>query len=203
MRLNFLVVSLMATVIGCGSGSKECGEAECSAVCSADGAEEVVEEKAGQQVSEFEASMVDPILSDIRDGVRPFTEDGIGICKGIKQCDEYLGAEAGELAAGRYMVRAELAVPNVGEPGTWKIQFDLECTTTRNTANGEQSSTSNYSREYDVRWAGNDRGYRLQPLRTIESPSKGGKRVCKYKIIAPHPDGDKVYEGGWSTPEAS
>jgi hypothetical protein len=201
MRLTLGMIGLMAGLAGCGSASTQCGEAECATVCA--GAAEAVAEEAGVKVSSFEAGLVDPILEDIRGGVRPFGEDSIGICKGVKQCDEFLGNQAGELPEGRYMVRAELGVPNVGEPGTWKIKFDLECTTTRKTANGEQSSTSNYSREYDVRYAGKDRGYRLQPLRTIESPSRGGARSCKYKITAPHPDGDKVYEGGWDTPEAS
>ena len=213
MRFSGIMLVASLGLIGCGSGPKECGEAECKAVCDAGAAQTApVEEKAA--VSDFEDSLVGPILNDIREGVRPFNENGIGICKmpapvekgapkPKEQCVEFLGSNAGELGEGRYMVRAELMVPNVGDPGIWKIKFDLECNTTRETANGEQTSTSNYSREYDVRYAGKDRGYRLQPLRTIESPSKGGKRECKYTITAPHPDGDKVYEGGWITPAAS
>ena len=213
MRFNGVMLVAALGLFACSSAPKECGEAECKAVCAADEAG-AAPEKAEAKVSEFEDSLVGPILDDIRGGVRPFSAEGIGVCKmpapGEKgapkpkdQCLEFLGSDAGELGEGRYMVRAELAVPNVGEPGTWKIQFDLECTTTRQTANGEQTSTSNYSREYDVRYAGKERGYRLQPLRTIESPSKGGKRECKYTITSPHPDGDKVYTGGWITPEAS
>lgn len=213
MGIRGIMLAATISIMGCSSAPKECGEAECAAVCkSNDAAVAPVEEKA--KGSDFEDSLVGPILDDIRAGVRPFDEQGIGICrmpdpsekgtgKPDDQCPEYLGNEAGELAEGRYMVRANLAVPNVGEPGTWKIRFDLECITTRQTANGEQKSNSNYSREYDVRYAGKDRGYRLQPLRTIESPSKGGKRDCTYTITAPHPDGDKTYKGSWTTPEAS
>jgi hypothetical protein len=204
MRLSLGMIALIANLGGCGSAPAECGKAECAAVCEAAApAAPAAPVAEAAKVSSFEAGLVDPILKDVRAGVRPFGEDSIGICKGVKQCDEFLGNNAGELGEGRYMVRAELGVPNVGDPGTWKITFDLECTTTRKTANGDQTSTSNYSREYDVRYAGKDRGYRLQPLRTIESPSKGGARSCKYKITAPHPDGDKVYDGSWSTPEAS
>lgn len=204
MRLTLGMFALIANLGGCGSAPADCGETECAAICAtaAEGAPAAEPAAEAAKVSGFEAGLVDPILQDIRSGVRPFGDDSIGICKGVKQCEDFLGGDAGELGEGRYMVRAELGVPNVGEPGTWKIKFDLECTTTRKTANGDQSSTSNYSREYDVRYAGKDRGYRLQPLRTIESPSKGGARSCKYTITAPHPDGDKVYEGSWSTPEA-
>ena len=138
----------------------------------------------------------------MRKGVAAYDEQGVGICKGERTCDEFLGVKVGELPKGKYIVKAELQVPNVGDPGTWKVQFDTECTTTKKTANGETSSTSNYSRSYDVRYAGKDRGYRLMPLRTIESPSKGGARTCNWKLVAPHPDGDKVFEGQWSTPDA-
>jgi hypothetical protein len=157
----------------------------------------------GGDLTAFEHTLVDPVLDDIRQGIRPFTSESVGICKGQgKECEEYLGLDVGELPPGQYMVRAEFRVPRSGEPGTWKVQFDTECTTTRTTASGESTSTSSNTRDYDVRYAGEDRGYRLSPLYSIDSPSTGGARSCTFKLIGLHPDGDKVIQGSWSTPDA-
>jgi hypothetical protein len=207
MRTTSYLVALIA-LSGCGTPEPAtCGDAECAAICDAKGPKEAVPaEEPGKgpdlALTSFTADLLGPMVEDIQGGVRPFGEEGIGICKGTRQCDEFLGTDGVELPAGKYMVRAELQVPNIGEKGTWKVKFDTKCTTIRKTENGETSSSSDYSREYDVRYAGKDRGYRLQPLRTIESPSRGGARECSYTLTAPHPDGDKVYSGKWSTPEA-
>jgi hypothetical protein len=72
----------------------------------------------------------------------------------------------------------------------------------KTTASGETKSSSSNTRSYPVAYAGEDRGYRLLPLRSITSPSEGGAKSCVYTIKAPHPDGDKVYTGSWSTPDA-
>ncbi|MBT3218244.1 MAG: hypothetical protein HN348_04080 [Proteobacteria bacterium] len=204
MRCAVLTILLATGLAACGGNAPaKCGEAECADLCAKGADNQGEEPKAGGgevTLSDFEKQLLTPILDDVRAGVRPFNDEGIGICKGAKTCDEFLGLTPGELAPGKYIVRAELTVPNVGEKGTWKVDFDTECTTVRDTPSGESSSTSNYNRSYDVRYAGVDRGYRLQPLRTIESPSRGGKRTCNYKITAPHPDGNKVYEGSWTTP---
>lgn len=194
------VAAVLAAMVGCG-GSKECGQAECAGVCAEiGGGAEPGGGSSSAKMTEFENSLLSPVLEDIKEGVRPFTDQGIGICKGTKDCDEFLGSDVGELPAGDYMVMADLRVPKIGEPGTWTIVFDTECETTRTTESGSTSSTSSSSRSYDVRYAGESRGYRLMPLRTIESPATGARK-CTYKITAPHPDGDKVYTGSWSTPD--
>lgn len=199
-----LLLAAAAALTGCGVPAADCGPAECADVCAnapATSATPATSAASGPTLTEFEVSLVQPILDDVRQGVRPYAEQSTGICRGQgKVCDEYLGLEAGELPPGEYMVRAELRVPKQGEPGTWKVRFDTECVTTRVTANGETTSTSNNSREYDVRYAGEDRGYRLSPLLTIDSPSRGGARACTWELVAPHPDGDKVISGSWSTP---
>jgi len=203
-RMGLVVVGLV--LAGC-TQPGECGQAECQAICDGMAALEEVDAEApaaaSESLTEFEKQLVDPILTDVREGIRPFTPESVGVCKGQgKVCEEYLGLTPGELPPGRYMVRAELRVPKVGEPGTWKVKFDTECTTTKKTASGESSSTSTNSREYDVRYAGNDRGYRLSPLFSFESPSSGGARSCAWKLIGSHPDGEKVIEGSFSTPAA-
>lgn len=202
MRVRVLVVALVLGALTACGGSKECGPAECAGVCDGGGTAGGggTDGATSAKMTEFENSLLSPVLEDIREGVRPFTDQGIGICKGTKNCDEFLGSDVGELPEGDYMVMADLRVPKIGEPGTWTIVFDTECETTRTTESGSTSSTSSSSRSYDVRYAGESRGYRLMPLRTIESPAVGARK-CTYKITAPHPDGDKVYTGSWSTPD--
>lgn len=200
---------IISLLVGCG-GPADCGVKECADICAQGEApapdatkpDPTPAPSGSANMTSFEASLLGPVLEDVRAGVRPFGAEGIGVCKGRgKTCDEYLGTTVdAPLPEGEYMLRAELAVPDSGERGTWKVKFDLECTTTRKTEKGENSATSNQSREYDVIYAGKDRGYRLQPLWTINSPNRYGASDCKYKITAPHPDGDKVYEGSWKVP---
>lgn len=205
----------MMAMMGCG-GPTECGVTECADVCAKSTPAAIpappaaaVEAPAsapasGGSLSSFEAELVGPLLEDLRAGVRPYTDEGIGICKGSgKDCSKFLGLSPGELGPGSHMVRAELSVPKGGERGTWKVQFDVECTTTKNTANGSSTNTSNYNKSYDVVYAGKDRGFRLQPLYKIDSPNPGGARDCKYKLTAPHPDKEPtVWSGSWMVPAA-
>jgi hypothetical protein len=195
------VLSLTFTVSGCGT----CDEVACAEVSAkAVEAARTEWESEGTLITGLEEELLTPVVADIREGVRPWAENSIGICKGRRTCDEggFLGTEVGVLPEGEYLIMAEFRVPNAGPPGTWKIRFDTECTTTRTTPSGPTESTSNSSREYDVRYAGDERGYKLMPLRTIESPSVGGARNCNYTITAPHPSGDKVFRGSWAVPEA-
>lgn len=201
---------LWTMLIGCG-GPGECGVEECADVCAKLGPAEAPKPAAatapaqkGGGLTTFEEGLVGPILEDLRGGVRPFGDEGIGVCKGSgKNCESFLGSSPGELAPGKHMLRAELAVPKSGPKGTWKVKFDIECTTTKKTESGSSTSTSTKSKEYTVIYAGEDRGYRLQPLWTIDSPSPHGAKDCKYKITAPHPDGeDNVYSGSWKVPDA-
>lgn len=204
MRYGIAIIALgLSMLSACGGGSATCGEAECAPICEKTAGETT--EAAGTastKLTTFEDGLLAPVVEDVRAGVRSFDEQGIGICRGTKECEEFLGSDVGELPPGDYMVKAELRVPKIGEPGTWSITFDTSCDAIRKTESGETTSTSNSSRSYDVRYAGEQRGYRLMPLRTIESPSKGGARKCTYTITAPHPDGDKVYKGSWETPDA-
>jgi len=196
-----LAVGLALLATGCG-GTPAVTAADCADFVTAGVAAATADAPEGTVLTGYEEEMLSPLLAAVRAGVTPFGDDGVGVCRGRGSCDEYVGTDVGELGAGEYIVKAELAVPNVGETGTWKVTFATDCTVTRTTSTGETTSTTNSSREYEVRYAGTDRGYRLIPLRTIKSPSDGGKRECTYTLTAPHPDGDKVYTGSWSVPAA-
>jgi len=187
LRAGALLLAGACALTGCKKAAAASGDAPASSP------------SAGGEMTAFERSIVGPMLEDVRQGVRPFDANGIGICRTSgKDCQEFLGAEPGTLPPGKYLVKAELAVPQAGSKGTWKINFETECAITSKSGSSESTTTNKYSHSYDVIYAGADRGYRLMPLTTIDSPSPAGARKCTYKITAPHPDGDKVYTGSWS-----
>lgn len=177
----------LVLLAACGPKSVECGPVACAEVCAAQQGEGLA------AASAFEASLLEPLLDDVRAGVQPWGEEGIGLCRGGRTCEAYLGMEPGELAPGDYVLRAELRVPDVGERGTWRVDFDTECTSSG-------GAPQRYTRTYEVIAPGGDRPYRLGALRRITSPSADGPTSCTFRLTAPHPDGDKVYTGSWSTP---
>jgi hypothetical protein len=159
--------------------------------------------QAGPALTEFERTLVSPMLDDIRAGVRPFADGTVGICEGQgKTCDAFLGTDPGSLDAGKYMLRGEFRAPKLGEKGTWKVQLETKCVTTKKTASGESSTTDNRTREYDVVYAGEERGYRLSPMVKIDSPSQNGAVACTYVLTSLHPDAPTTIEGGWQVPSA-
>ena len=209
MRWNLLTLPalVIAGLSACG-GSGECGEAECAAVCASAAKASTDPAKAAkapqpeaQAMSPFEKSMIDPMLEDLRAGIRAWDEEGIGICTGKnKECAKFMGQNPGALPEGDYHVQAILRVPKSGAEGTWEVTFATECTTTRETANGSSSSSSNYSKTYTVQYINEERGARLTPLRSISSPNSSGEQVCDYTMTLSHPDGDRVVKGQWTVP---
>ena len=166
-----------AWLLGCGGG--ECTPEACA---------ELAPE--GTAASDFERSLVEPVLASVRAGVRPWDAEGVGVCRGTRTCEAFLGADAGELAKGEYLVRASLRVPPVGD---WTVTFESVCTP-------EGGEPVTWNRTYDVVATGTEHPFRIGALRRITSPAEGGAQSCTYTLTAPHPDGDKVYRGGWSTP---
>ena len=204
MRITSLALPTVIAVAltGCKAAPTECGPEQCAAVCDQLAAA-APKGDAGVTLNAFEAGILAETLSDMRQGVRRFDEHGVGICKGSgKDCEEYVGMDVGELPEGEYMVRAELAVPNAGERGTWKVTFATHCETTFTNDKGDVTTTqSDRSRDYDVSFAGKSRGYRISPLLKIKSPSEAGKEACTFTLTSPV--GDKVNElkGSWTVPQ--
>ena len=203
MRITWLVSLGVFALSACGSQSAECGAAECADICAAQGTP-AAEPGGGTALTltDFEESLLGPVLEDVRAGVRPFAENSIGICRGTQNCEEPLGTDVGELPEGKYMIRAELEVPDVGPKGTWKVEFSTTCETIKVTANGENRTSNDYNRTFEVVHSRSERGFRLQPLRTIESPSPFGRRECSWQLKTVHPDNGQVFEGSWSVPGA-
>lgn len=207
LRSSFVsaVLGSIALVAGCGGGGApagKCGEAECKSFCASSAAPAPAKATGGGEgMSAFERQLLDPMLADVRAGIRPFSEQSVGVCRGqAKECEEWLGTDVAELPPGKYMLRAELRVPKAGD--SWKVRLDTSCETTKKTKSGETKNTQTNSKEYEVKYLGEERGYRLSPLFTIDSPSTSGARACTWKLVLQHPDGDKTVEGKWAVPDA-
>ena len=198
---------LLLVLFACG-GTPDCGPAECSDVCAettpaqAPAPAEAHTPAKGSGLSDFEKSLMDPMLEDLRAGVRPWDASSVSICpKGQpRECSEALGLTPGELPPGEYIVHAQLRVPQTGDD--WKVKYEHSCTTTKETSNGTSTSTNNYDKEYSVSYINEEKPATLSPLMRITSPNKGGSKTCTFTLTAPHPDGDKVIEGSWSLPDA-
>ena len=193
----------LLAVLGCGG---ECGPEECAAVCNPEG---VVAPVPGEPteppvpgepaptaaptgpISPFEQQVLDAVLTEIRNGVRPSGEEAIGVCRGKKDCDKFYGPDAGKLGKGNYWVRALLAVPP-GPAGTWKVHFSTEC-------KSPAGESRMFERDYDLVYSGPDQATKLN-LRAFASPSEEGPEVCTWTLVTPHPTGDKVFTGGWEVP---
>ncbi len=191
---TFILVATAGMLISC-KGGGTAGAADCATTSSSS-------QGSTAGLTSFEQGLVGPLLSDVREGVQPYNEQSIGICKGQgRDCAEFLGGSAEDLPPGEYMMRAELKVPRVGDKGTWRVKIEAECTTTRKTERGETTSTSTTSKEYDVQYAGTERGSRLSPLYTIRSPDPSGEKHCNYKLTSLHPDHPTEWTGSWSVPQ--
>ena len=174
-------------LVGCVQGDP-CPEPDCP-TCP----ENVIE------VEDWQRAVLTPYIETLSKGLQPFGEKGFGICEGRdRACETFLGAEPAALAVGEYVVRAELGVPELGQG--WKVEFKIACETTR--ASGKITPYS-HDRMYDVKHiARDDRGYRLHPLWTIQSPHKQGARSCKYELVPHRPDGSTgtPWKGAYATP---
>lgn len=181
--------------MGC---TPECGPEQCAAICDPNAAQPVAPEPTPspapgqpQAPSAFEQGILDWVLQDIRTGVRPAGEQAVGLCRGKRDCDKFLGTEAGKLTRGSYWVRAQLLVPP-GPPGTWKVVFSSECAA----PSGEVRS---FEREFDVLHAGPGQATTVN-LRAFSVPSDDGPQSCTWKLVAKDPKGDHTYAGSWEHP---
>jgi hypothetical protein len=186
---------LWAWGVGCGG---DCGPEECATVCAEApppelGLTDAIEAPPDAEEPEItaqEQGILDAVLEEVRAGIRPWpSEDAIGVCRGRKDCDKFLGTDAGKLSRGSFFVRADLRVPP-GPLGTWKVSFRTECAT-------PDGQVFTFEREYDVTHNGEERPTRLQPLRAFEVPSDEGPQSCKWTLVAPDPAGDRVFRGSW------
>jgi hypothetical protein len=151
----------------------------------------------GLTLEPWEAELLGDQVQQLRAGVRPFDAQGWGVCTGSKKCGDFIGTDPGTLAPGEYLLRAELSVPRLGDG--WTARFDQSCEVTR--PNG-QTSTRDSERSHDIAYAGDSRGYRLEPLIRIQSPAPDGDRACTATLTPIRPDGTagEPWKASWRVP---
>jgi len=149
-------------------------------------------------LSDFENGLLADAIAEIREGIVPFSESGFGICEGVQKCERFLGATPGLLAEGDHLVHAELKVPDYGEG--WTVNFVHQCNVAGENTN--QMPANVWSKSYNVKNSGPNRGYRVSPLIRIKSPHPSGARTCTYSLTPVRPDGKELpaHQGSYETP---
>ena len=153
-------------------------------------------------VTPEELDLLNPFLSDLREGIREFSPNSIGICKGQgKDCPEFVGLDAGELAEGKYMIRGDFQAPKLAPEEGWKVKFSVDCEITKKTGDTTSTTTKNYSKEYKISHVTRtEYGYRLSPLYNIESPSSRGKHICTWSLTGQNLSEPVVWKGSYTIP---
>ena len=153
--------------------------------------------------SAYEAGLLEPLLADLRAGVRPWDEQSIGLCRGKRTCDDFLGAHPGILPPGDYVLRAVLAVPQLGAPGDWTAALDTTCTITGVDASGvRRTRTIRDHQDHLVRYAGPNEGFHLEPLLRLTSPSPA-EQACTWTLALIGPETRAEVSGDWAIPAAT
>ena len=154
-------------------------------------------------VSEAELKLLEPFLSDLREGIREFSPNSVGICEGqSKSCETFVGLDAGELAEGKYMIRGDFQAPKLKPESGWTIKFAVDCEITKISKNSTSTTTKNYAKEYTINHVNRtEYGYRLSPLYNIESPSSSGTHKCSWSITGANLDEPVVWKGSYTIPQ--
>jgi len=182
---------LLLSALACSERPPACVE------CAPCPAPAVVEPAAsGDALTAWETSLLGDQLTDLRAGIRPYGERGWGLCTGTRTCEDFLGPAPGTLSAGSHLLRAELVVPQLGEG--WKVRLDTTC----DTGEGDAAKTDTASREFSLRYAGEGRGYRLEPLLRVEAPGGRTARSCTATLTPLRPDGEQgpPLTAAWTVP---
>ena len=189
------------SLISCGQADAVCGDRECAALCaqppSGPASHDVT--AVTPQWSDFEAELLSPLLSEMKDGVRLFdTATGLGVCRGQRRCDTFVGRDVDELPAGEFMVRAELKVPRSGPRGTWEVAYKNTCDVID--VDGNVGDQTVFERTYSVQWGGPNRAFRIDPIERITSPNPAGAMRCAYTLTPLHPGAIEAWTGTYGVP---
>ena len=153
-------------------------------------------------VTSAELELLDPFLTDLREGIREFAPNSIGICKGQgKDCPEFVGLDAGVLAEGKYMIRGDFQAPKLAPEEGWKVKFSVDCQITKKSGDTTSTTTKNYAKEYKISHVNRtEYGYRLSPLYNIESPSSRGEHQCTWSLTGQNLNEPVVWKGSYTIP---
>jgi len=158
-------------------------------------------------LTDAEANLLWPSLSELRQGVRPFSDQSVGICRCNgpcgKTCDEFIGLDVENPPPGRYQVRAALHTPR-HMPDTMKtVDFAHTCTKLRKRKHGEQKTESSGSKPIRIRRGKKAHGFRISRSLEFVSPSKLDELKCDWSYTIHNLDGDKTIKGSYRVTNAA
>lgn len=198
-RANVVVFLVAAWGVGCAESPPSSSgptPGQSPAQAAAPAPERADTPPAERVLTEEEFALLKDDLEDLRAGVRPFDATAIGVCAlDDKSCGRFIGLDAPDLPPGEYLLAAELRAPRLGPSEGWPVSVATECTFTGPSG----SRTTSDQKTYTVRYAGEERGYRLR-LRTIRSPNPGGAGACTYTLSVV--GSGAAWSGSWSMPAA-
>ena len=207
MKYSLLFGLTMYFITGCGDAeeSSEKSQVSQSSTQNTSSKKSTSTASSGQKtLSDAEYELLEPYLTDIRAGLREYQPNSIGICKGkSKDCEEFVGLDAGTLPEGTFSIRGEFQAPKLKKGAGWTARVEVNCTITKKTKNSESSTDKTYSKSWDdITHVSESRGhgYRLSPIYTITSPSVRGTEECQYTITAENLDGPTEWKGSYKVP---
>jgi hypothetical protein len=185
-----------------GSETPSSAEVEAEVPAASAPEQSVEKENNSTSVSQAELALLEPFLLDLRKGIREFSPNSIGLCKGQgKECSEFIGLDGGTLDEGKYMIRGDFQAPKLSPEEGWKVAFVVDCEIAKVTGDSTSTTSKSYSKEYKVTHVNRtEYGYRLSPLYTITSPSSRGTESCVWSITAKNLDAEKVWKGSYTIP---
>ena len=159
-------------------------------------------EQENNGVSELELELLSPFLTDLREGIREFAPNSIGICKGQgKDCTEFVGLDAGVLPEGKYMIRGDFQAPKLAPEDGWKVKFTVDCEISKKSGDSTSTTSKSYAKEYKISHVNRtEYGYRLSPLYNIESPSSRGEHKCNWTLTGNNLAEAIVWQGSYTIP---
>lgn len=195
---------LLWLLLGCAGGRGECdSEAECGGKCPPPPSSLVVAPDPADPsrpltLDDHEWAIFGPLLQDMRAGARPLGEKGLGWCADAA-CASFLPRGASTLPAGRWQLRATLAVPE-SRGHSFHGRFEHTCALSGMTEDGEKRTQDQSEKDLEVRAEPGREGVALDALVEVVSPDPQWHRTCAWELSFENPRGTDVWSGRYEVP---
>lgn len=204
MRLLPLLV-----LLSCDVQPRPCGAEDCAKDCDLLLPGGRLRERAPSQtdgpspeLTAAEYAAFEDALLDIRAGIRPWSDDSVGVCVGANGCVESLGPNPGVLPPGSYVVSADLRAPKAkGE--FWRFVFRQRCAATHPTDPDAERELIDIEQEHPVAWVSETRPASFGALATITSPHPDKHLDCAWHLELHNPLKVELIEGTYEVPARS
>jgi hypothetical protein len=205
-----LLVTGSLLALSCAPAEPEpCGEADCLEQCPSMMPGSVLRTRTsrgrpgGEPVlSDAEWEIFAPELRDLRQGVRAWSEDSVGLCTGVSGCSSFVGLDAGVLPAGEYVVTAALRVPRLGDTNHWRGIFRRQCAFLMPDSKTVQRMEPLLS-EHGFQFITDDKPFVLPELARATSPHPEFHVSCAWELEFHNPLAIDTISGSYEIPTAA